>query len=210
MITQSSLLTYPLADCLNHLTNKSGQLKQQLQAHADETVCFRIDPLASLSVTITQEGYFTTATKDAQAAVTLNIAARLIPRIVSGEMAAFDDIIVCGNPELGDALLYMGKIFQAEIEENLSSVIGDVLARRVTLTGQELVRWHLGGIRNLSRALSEFLSEEQPIAVSRNQFYHPAAKVESLQQQILRLEKRITTLAPSFSSIADNLPRIDR
>lgn len=210
MITQSSLLTYPLAGCLNRLANKSSQVKQRLQAHANETVCFRIDPLASLSVTITQDGHFTTAAKDTQAAVILDIAAELIPRIASGEMAAFDKIIICGDPELADTLLYMGKIFQAGIEENLSSVMGDVLARRATLTGQELVRWHLGSIRNLSRALGEFLSEEQPVTASRNRFHQLASEVESLQRRILRLEKRITALVPSFSSIANNLPRAGR
>jgi len=210
MITQSSLLTYSLAGCLNRLANKSSQIKQRLQAHANETVCFRIDSLASLSVTITQDGHFTTAARDAYAAVILDITAELIPRIVSGEMAAFDNIIVCGDPELADTLLYMGKIFQAGIEENLSSVIGDVLARRATLTGQELVRWHLGGIRNLSRALGEFLGEEQPITASRNRLHQLASEVESLQQRILRLEKRITTLVPSFSSIAGNLSRTGR
>lgn len=210
MITQSSLLTYPLAGCLNRLANKSSQVKQRLQIHANETVCFRIDPLASLSVTITQDGHFTTAAKDTQAAVILDIAAELIPRIASGEMAAFDKIIICGDPELADTLLYIGKIFQAGIEENLSSVMGDVLARRATLTGQELVRWHLGSIRNLSRALGEFLSEEQPVTPSRNQFHQLASEVESLQRRILRLEKRITALVPSFSSIAGNLPRAGR
>jgi len=210
MITQSSLLTYSLASCLNRLANKSSQIKQRLQAHANETVCFRIDSLASLSVTITQDGHFTTAARDAHAAVILDMTDEFIPRIVSGEMAAFDNIIVCGDPELADTLLYMGKIFQAGIEENLSSVIGDVLARRATLTGQELVRWHLGSIRNLSRALGEFLGEEQPITASRNRLHQLASEVESLQQRILRLEKRITTLVPSFSSIAGNLSRTGR
>lgn len=207
MITQSSFMTYPLAGWLNRLAGKSDQVKQRLQAHVNETVCFRIDPLASLSVTITQDGHFKTAAKDAQAAVILDIPAGLIPRIASGEMTAFDDIIICGDPELADTLLYMGKLFQAEIEENLSSIMGDILARRVILTGQELVRWHLGSIRNLSRALSEFLSEEQPVTTSKIRLHQLASETESLQQRISRLEKRITALVPAFSPAAGNLSR---
>lgn len=207
MITYSSLLTYPVAGCLNRLANKSSQIKQRLQAHANETVCFRIDPLVSLSVTITQDGHFTAAARDAQVATILDIPAKAIPRIAAGERAAFDKIIVCGDPELADTLLYLGKVFQAEIEENLSSIMGDILARRMTLAGQELVRWHLGSISNLSRALGEFLGEEQPVTASRARLHQLVSEVDLLQQQISRLEERIIPLAPGFSPVAGNLPR---
>lgn len=210
MITQSSILAYLLVSCLNRLTDKSSQIKQRLQTHANETICFRIDPVACLSVTVMQDGHFTAAARDMQATVIFEIPVEIVPRIISGEMAIFDKIIICGDPELADTLLYIGRVFQAEIEENLSSILGDVLTRRVTLTGQKLVRWHLGSIHNLSQALSGFLSEEQSVTASRTRFHQFASGVGSVQQQISQLEERITTLIPLFSPIADNLPRTGR
>lgn len=210
MITQSSLLIHPLVSCLNRAAGKSAQAKQRLQAHAHETVLFRIDSLADLYVMITPEGHFVAAASGVRVAVILDLSASLIPRIVSGDSAAFDKIVISGNPVLAEILLYLGKIFQAEVEENLSSIIGDVLTRRVTSTGQELVRWHLGGIHNLSRALGEFLAEERSVAASKTRFQLLVSDIEQLQQQLTQLEGRISALLPPFSLITRNLPRTGR
>lgn len=213
MITQSSILTYPLVSCLNRLADRSDHIKQRLQAHAGETVCFRIDAFADLYIVITQEGQFTAAGNDAQtmvATVTLSIPAGLLPRIASGDRNAFREITVSGDPALADTLIYMGKIFQAEIEENLSSVIGDVFARRVASTGQELVRWHLDSIHAVSRSLGEFLSEERPVIANRARFHQLASEISSLQQQLSQLEERIIRLAPPFPAMTGHLPGADR
>ncbi|SFU31513.1 ubiquinone biosynthesis protein UbiJ [Nitrosomonas eutropha] len=207
MITQSSILTAPLITCLNHLADKSNQVQQRLQSHVNETVCFRIGSLIRLHVTITQDGHFRMATEDEHAEVILNIPVELAPRLASGDRDAFREITVCGDPVLADILLYMGKIFQAEIEENLSSALGDVFARRVTLTGQELVRWQLGSIRNLSRALGEFITEERLITVSHTRFCQISSEVALLQQQVSQLEERIDTLISPLSQAVENSSR---
>ncbi|MCC6916925.1 hypothetical protein [Nitrosomonas sp.] len=209
----SSIFTRPLISCLNRLTGRSGQIRQRLQAHAGETVCFRIDAFADLYVAITQAGQFTAAGNDAQTravTVTLDIPAGLPARIASGDREAFGKIIAHGDPVLADTLIYTGKIFQAEIEENLSSVIGDVFARRVTLTGQELVRWHLDGIHAVSRSLGEFLSEERPAIVNRARFHQLVSETSSLQQQLSRLEERIGRLVTSFPAVTGHLPGADQ
>lgn len=207
MITQSSILTTPLIICLNRLADKSNQVRQQLQSHVNETVCFRIGSLIRLYVMITQDGHFRMATEDEHAKVILNVPVELTPRLASGDIDAFREITVYGDPALANILLYMGKIFQAEIEENLSSVIGDVFAHRVTLTGQELVRWQLGSIRNLSRALGEFITEEQPITASHSRFCQTGSEVALLQQWVAQLEERIDTLISPLSQAVENSSR---
>ncbi len=210
MITQSSILTTPLIICLNRLADKSNQVRQQLQSHVNETVCFRIGSLICLYVTITQDGHFRMATEDGHAKVILNVPVELTPRLASGDIDAFRKITVCGDPALANILLYMGKIFQAEIEENLSSAIGDVFAHRVTLTGQELVRWQLGSIRNLSRALGEFITEERPITASHSRFCQTGSEVALLQQRVAQLEERIDTLISPLSQAVENSSRTDQ
>lgn len=208
MTIQSSILAAPLITCLNHLADKSDQIRQQLQRHADKTVCFRIGSLIHLQTAITQDGHFKTVIRDEYPEVTFSIPFELAPRLASGESAAFREVAVSGDAALAAILLHMGKTFQPEIEESLSSIMGDILARRVTLTGQELVRWHLGGIRNLSRALGEFVSEERSIAASRIQLHQLDPEIELLQQQISQLEKRINALISPFSQTIKNLPGI--
>jgi len=210
MITQSLLLTHPLVNCLNRLIDKSPQARQRLQAYRHETVLFRINSLADLYVTITPEDYFATASSGVKVAVILDISASLVPRIAVGDSSVFGEIVISGDPELAETLLYLGKIFQADVEENLSSLIGDVLARRVTVTGQELVRWHLNGLHNLSRALGEFLAEERNVAAGKTRFQLLVSDIEQLQQQLSQLEDRVSALIPSFSLIAGNLPRAGR
>jgi len=172
----------------------------------DKTICFRIDSLIHLQAAITQDGHFRTVAREEYPEVTFSIPFELAPRLASGEFAAFCEVAVSGDPALAAILLHMGKTFQPEIEENLSSIMGDILARRVTLTGQELVRWHLSSMRNLSRALGEFVSEERSIAASRIQLHLLDPEIELLQQQVLQLEKRINALISPFPQTIKNLP----
>lgn len=206
MTTQSSILTA----CLNHLVDKSPPVRQSLQSHANETVCFRIGSLIHLYITITQAGYFSAAAEDEHPAVTFNVLPELVPRLASGDTAAFHEIIVNGDPVLAGLLLCLGKTFQPRIEENLSTVTGDILARRVTLAGQALVRWHLGSIRNLSRALGEFITEERPVTASRTRFRQLDPELELLQQQVLQLEERINMLVSPLSQVVADLSRTGR
>jgi ubiquinone biosynthesis protein UbiJ len=201
-MTQSSMLATPLITYLNHLVNQSNPIRQQLQSYADKTVCFHIEPLIRLYIRITSEGHFkTTEACDKYSAATLNIPAELVPRLVFGDHAAFHEIAIDGNTELANSLLCIGKMLQLKIEENFSPVIGDVFARRVMLMGHELVRWHLGNTHYLSRALIEFITEEQPIAVNHTQFRRSDPAIDTLQQQILLLEKKINSLISSPSTI---------
>lgn len=201
MTTPSSILTA----YLNYLAGNSDQVRQQLQSHAGKTVHFHINSLIQLQTAITQNGYFRTATQDEHPEVTLHIPPELVPRLASGDIAAFREITVSGDPVLADLLLCLGKTFQPIIEENLSSVIGDIFAHRVILVGQELVHWHLGSIRNLSRALGEFITEEWPITAKRTQLHQLNLEMELLQQQVLQLEKRIKALVPPFSQVMETL-----
>lgn len=210
MITPSSILTYPLVGCLNQLADRSDQIKQRLQVHAGETICFRIHPFSDLYVAITQEGRFTAIENDTQTVVILDLPAGLLPRIASGDRDAFRSVIVSGSPTLADTLIYMGKTFQTEIEESLSSIIGDILARRVASAGQKWIGWHLDGAYAISQTLSEFLGEKQPVITNRTQFHQLASETSSLQQQLSRLEVRVARLVPSLSEITDHLPGADR
>lgn len=206
MTTQSSILTSALTAILNRLADKAVRARQQLQSHADKSVCFRVGSLIRLNVTIRHDGYFMPARGDEITVATMNIPAELLPRLAAGDLSAFGEISVCGDPVLTDILLYMGKILHPGIEEDLSSIVGDIFARRAMSTGQGLIRWHLESAHNLSRALAEFLTEEQPMAANRIRFRQFVSEVESLQQHAARLEKRILSLVSSFSPTAEPHP----
>ncbi len=189
------MLTHIVTTVLNRLADRTVWTRQQLRSHTGKSVCFRVESLIDVNIVIGPDGYFDPVTSRGTADMTLNIPPGLLPRLAANDVHAFREIAVSGDPGLAEILLYMGKALHDEVEEDLSALIGDILARRIALTGQGLAQWHMESVRNISQALARFLTEEQPTIASKTQLHRLTSEVNSLQQHILRLEERILTLA---------------
>lgn len=205
MTVQPFLLTHLLTASLNHLIKKTAGIRQQLQNHPDKTVHFRIGTTLYHAITIRADGLVKPALGNETADVTLHIPVELAPRIVAGEMEAFQEVTSHGDTALAEILLCLGQTVHIEIGEILSRVLGNVLSCRAQSAGEAFIRWQLRSIHNLSSALAGFLTEEHPLATDKIRFDHAAGEINALQQHLSQLEERVHTLRSSVALPHKNL-----
>lgn len=180
----------------NHVLTGESWACKRLQSYAGKTVHLSIFPLIDLNFIIQIDGKLAThhpvgTTSD----ITLVVAPSQLPRLISHDESAFHEIKMIGDTQFADEFLSIIKNVHWDIEQDLSSVFGDVLAHRITQTGQNLIRWQFESVLNLSQAMLEYLSEEKDILSNPTRINRLATEISTLSEQVTYLEKRINHLS---------------
>jgi len=100
-----------------------------------------------------------------------------------------------GNAEFADALGFVFRNLRWDVEEDLSRLVGDILARRTVLGAQSL---RVGASRTwqaLGGNLAEYLTDERPLLVARDALDAHGDELSRLRDDLARLEKRAERLA---------------
>lgn len=179
---------------LNHLLRGSGWALRRLQPCAGKTARIRIPPVADLTLAVQPGGEIAVALHGAQEDAILTVMPGLLPRLLVRDEAAYDEIRISGDSAFGREILHIGKNLHWDAEQDLSGLIGDIAAHRVTQTGNGLVRWHMETARNLSRTLKEYLTEEQPMLARAADIQAFTQDVDTVHDQADGLERRIDAL----------------
>jgi ubiquinone biosynthesis protein UbiJ len=179
---------------LNHLLLGESWARKRLQSCAGKTARFRLPPFIDLALTVKASGEVSTAAINARDDAILTVDPLLLPRLLAGDEDAFHNVRISGDSAFADEILHIGKHLSWDLEEDLSGVMGDVLAHRVVLTGKSLAHWHTETIRNLLQMSVEYLTEEQPLLPKPIYLYEFVHEVSGLQEATLNLEKRVSAL----------------
>ena len=70
---------------------------------------------------------------------------------------------ISGDSAFAEEILHIGKNLHWDVEQDLSGVMGDILAHRVVRTGEGLMHWQLKPLVIYLRRWLEYLTEEQPL-----------------------------------------------
>lgn len=189
------MLTSPLSSAavavLNHLLDPAPWARERLTGYAGSNVCLRAGSNEILFC-ITETGQVSSAGDGLEPAVTITIPLQSLPGMLSsGSKALPANVRVEGSAELADAVGFVLRNLQWDVEEDLSRVIGDIPARRVTLAAQSLRSTGARAIEALTGNLSERLDEEGAPVLGR--FAHDAfaEEVRVLRDAVARLDKRV-------------------
>ena len=90
---------------------------------------------------------------------------------------------ISGDSEFAEEIIRIGKNLHWDAEQDLSGVMGDILAHRVVQAGQNLVHWHTETIRNLLQTLMEYWTEEQPLLAKPANLHEFIREVDRLQDE---------------------------
>lgn len=179
----------------NHVLNGESWASKRLQSYAGKSAHLSIFPLIDLNVIIQTDGKLTIIHPTSTTTDTsLIIAPTLLPRLISHDENAFHEIKIMGDITFGNELLFIVKNLHWDIEQDLSSIFGDILAHRVITTGKNLIDWQSKSLLNLSQAMIEYLTEEKSVLSSHALINSFTADVNSLQDNVTHLEKRIYRL----------------
>ena len=179
---------------LNHLLHGESWARRRLQSCCGKTARFRLSPFIDLALTVKASGEVSTAASNARDDVILTVDPVLLPRLLARDEDAFRNIRISGDSAFADELLHIGKHLRWDLEEDLSGILGDILAHRVALAGQSLARWHAETIRNVLQMSTEYLTEERPLLAKPVYMHEFVHEVRALHEAALNLEKRVSAL----------------
>ena len=186
------LITLPAAALLNKLLDSEPWARARLAPFAGETVEFAGAPAPPMRLAIRDGGHITPG--DAAPTLTLSLrggAFGILAAAAPGEdrlMRMFD---VSGNARLASEIMLLARHLRWDAEEDLSSLVGDVLAHRVAGAARAIAAWHLEAARRLAENLVEYAVEERRLLVPRGELEDFAAGVAQFRDRVARFAKRL-------------------
>ena len=175
---------------VNHVLRTNSWALQQLRPHAGRVACID-NMLFSSMMAVTPGGEVAEAAPDAVPDVTVRVTPALMLRLMARDASAWREVKVEGDAEFAAALNHVARNLRWDVEEDLSRVFGDIAAHRMVETGRKLDNWGRQGADNLARSFAEYWTEERPLIASRGDVEQFTREVDTLRDDVARLEKRI-------------------
>lgn len=177
------------AAALNHLLMQNNWALARLARFQGKTVRFDIAPI-SIAYTILPDGRVSQTDETADALCV--IAPSLLPRLALHDELAYKDIQSSGDTALLSEIFFLSRNLRWDVAEDLSVITGDIAAERIV---QTLENQSIGAsLLNLAQAAAEYLTEENPLLAKPQQIHSFMQQVDTLRDDIARLEQRIARL----------------
>jgi ubiquinone biosynthesis protein UbiJ len=145
----------------------------------------------TLAVTATGE---VAAAESVQPDVTLTVAAASLLEVLRDPQAAASKTEVTGDGEFAEAISFLFTHLRWDIEEDLSKLVGDVAAHRITRFGRDVAEVPGRVAESVSRSVAAYLRDEGGAVPSRSEVEAFNGDVNTLRDDTARLEKRLERL----------------
>lgn len=188
------MLPHPGIFALNHLLGAEAWARDKLKPYAGQCVEFRAPPLPALRLDILDSGLLSGAAQDAVPNLVVTIGSGALPAFARGEDALMREIGIEGNADLASTVQYLFRHLRWDVEEDLSQIVGDALARRMVTEGKRFAAWGSDAAEKLAQNLAEYWIEEQPLLARPADVRQFLAGVDQLRDDLARIEKRIDAL----------------
>ena len=187
------MFAHSSATALNHLLTQNSWALPRLARYEGKTVQFDIAPF-SFACTILADGSLRCADESASADALCVIAPSLLPRLVLHDENARTEIHSEGNAELLAEIFFLSRNLRWDAAEDLSGLTGDVAAERIVQTAHSTQQQLRDAVINFSHAAAEYWTEERPLLAKPQQISAFMQQVDTLRDDVARLEQRINRL----------------
>ncbi|MBL8418808.1 MAG: hypothetical protein JNN31_11295 [Dechloromonas sp.] len=178
---------------LNHLLTQETWPRQRLLPFIGQSATIEGGPLR-VTITVDQNGLFTVAAPEATPDVTISFASDATFKFLSDPGSAFAAARLTGAANFAEALAFVFRNLRWDYEGDLSSVIGDIPATRLTRFLSAGVDQTRSAIRRLGANLSEYATEDSRLLASSRDITQFCAAVDLLRDDLARFEKRVAKL----------------
>ncbi len=183
-----------LPQAINHLLKQEPWAREKLLPYAGKTLKLVVSPF-DLSLSVTEEGYAELAKPEAEHAVRIELPLSALPQIVmQGRPAAMRQMKLEGDADFAHTVSFLVENLRWEVEEDLSKVVGDALAHRMTTDARSFVTQAKAAQEKLAANIAEYWLEENPQLVRPRSVNSFAEQVRTLRDDVARLEKRVERL----------------
>lgn len=194
-MSSSSFASLPFVAALNHLLQKELWARQKLQAHAGQIAQFTF-PGFNVRIAIQASGLFTHI-NEAQTTPTVNLHIPLTAAsafLSGGKAKAMKLVRIDGDVELATTLAYLTEHLQWEVEEDLANLIGDAPAHTLVNASRETLTHAKNFANSALENIVEYGTYETSLLVSAHDQHTFASQINTLRDDLARLEKRIHNL----------------
>lgn len=182
------------AQFLQHLTQQNNWSRKHLIEFAGKVVQFNI-AFTETNLLILDDGSLGMAADNAKADANIHITPSLALRLIAKDETAKMLIRIEGDSHLATELGKVLQLMHWDIEEDLSKVMGDIPANKITLATKKVFSSAKEKSTNLTEMLIEYWQEEKPILAKRWRVESFITEVDTLNSDAARFEKKLDKLA---------------
>lgn len=107
---------------------------------------------------------------------------------------AAEGVSISGDGETAQDFLELSRLARPDLEEELSRLVGDVLAHQIGNAARDTIRWGSNAGATMAANLKEFLQEESRDLPTNIEVHEFLDDVDSLSQDVARCEARLKKL----------------
>jgi ubiquinone biosynthesis protein UbiJ len=196
MLTSISL---PL---FNRALRSNDWARQRLRVHAGKTARVECRPFAA-AVEVQPDGELRKP-RDRDASHAPDVVVRVTPgvlmRLLARDPVVWNEIAIEGDSDLATTLHQVWEQLEWGVEEDLSHLFGDAAAHRMAGAAKQARDTAAQAVGSALRNVLEYWTEERPVIVLRRDIESYSRQVDSLRDDVARLEKRIEALQSSATS----------
>ena len=182
---------------LNHLLRQQPWAAERLRFFAGQGVEFRCPPFPDLRLRITDNGLLDRALVETASALVVKITPGALPFLLARDETARKQVEIEGSADLASAVDHLFRNLTWDFEEDLSKLFGDIIAHRLASSGRALAAWQRDAALRLAENLVEYWTEEQPLLARPADVENLCRNVDTLRDDVARIEKRIEHLSAS-------------
>lgn len=179
---------------LNHLLQGSGWAIARLTPFAGRRARFELPPF-HLELCVAGDGLFELSADPGKPDVVISLPAETPFLLPQGLAKVVSVAHVFGNAEFATELSFIFRRLRWDIEEDLSSIVGDIAAHRMVQGANHLVAWHKQAATHFAQNLGEYLVYENPLLVATGEFVAWRDDISRFGADLSRLEARVAALA---------------
>ena len=182
-----------LTRVLNHLVTQNQWARGELLPFSGKTVRFNMPP-ASANLTILEDGGLAIAGESLNADASIHLSPSLALRLFAKDTDAMSQVRVEGDTELAKAMAKVLQNMKWDYEEDLSRVIGDIPAKKISAFTKSTAHEAKQQAVNFAEMATEYWQEESPLIAKKRHVEDFVRKVDVLRDDVERFEKRLEKL----------------
>ncbi len=179
---------------LNALLDREPWARERLRHHAGKTARLNLG-IVSQAMTVTADGHVVQAAADASPDVTLTVATDKLAALASSDPARrMSAVRIDGDAALAHTISDLARDLRWDVEEDLSTVVGDTAALRIVQGGRAVANGVQQGAWRVAENLSEYVTEEASLVAPAAALAQWGSDVRRVRDGVERADKRLEAL----------------
>lgn len=179
---------------LNHLIQGEHWAQDRLRTHSGAQVLIDAGGFFKLRLGIDEYGLFQAGNTESDPHVAITLPTDIPARFFFDREKLFSSVKLGGSAEIAESLAFVLRNLEWDAEGDLAGLIGDIPAHRLVKMARSLSEAILDSINRASQNVAEFATEESAMLVSPSSIVDFGSAVNSLRDDVSRLEKRVSRL----------------